>query len=88
MNKKTKKLIIDIGVSAVLAAVNILLWYIGQKSGEQIYWIAFVLVWFNIALAWLTRVRQKPISYIFLSTSLIVEILVLINIYWISTRVM
>lgn len=88
MNNKTKRLIIDLSVTAILVGGNIVLWLVGKKSGEQLYWVAFMLVWFNLALSWLTRNNHKPIYYLFLATSFIIEILILINIYWISTRLM
>ncbi|MCX6809347.1 MAG: hypothetical protein NTZ65_01160 [Candidatus Berkelbacteria bacterium] len=81
-----KKLIILIVVSLVLAGLNVWSWNLTQKNDLQLAWVAFGLVWLNIVFGWVTNHRQPTLSYIFFSTGLIINALVLINYFWILQR--
>jgi len=75
-------------MTIIVGGANIFVWYISKNLDSQIVWIGFTLVWFNLLLSWLTFARQHYISYMFVSTGLIIETMVLVNNYWVATRLM
>lgn len=83
-----KKYLVLIVATFIIAIANFVIWYFSKDAESQIFWIGFILVWFNLLLCWLTNFRQPYLTYLFLSTSVIIEILLLVNNFWISTRVL
>lgn len=81
-----KKLLYLVIVNLVLIAGNIFSWYVSLKLDYQLAWIAFVVIFLNIILSWVVRPRQKTIMYFFLSSSFIIELLLIINYYWIQRK--
>lgn len=81
-----KENLVLIIATVVIAAINV--WLYTKNDGLQVGFIAFVLVWFDLVLSWITFRRQQAIGYIYLSAGLIIEILLAVNIFWISTRVL
>jgi hypothetical protein len=79
-----KKIIVLIIASLVIAAVNIWMWQLTEVNDLQLAWVAFGLVWLNLILSWITERRQPSIAYFCLSTSLIIEIILAINYFWIQ----
>jgi len=84
-----KKNLVPLLLLAGAVGGNIYLGYLAYRSLYQPTgtWIGFVLVWLNILLGSLTFRRQRPISYLFLTACYIIELLSLVNIFWVTTRV-
>jgi len=74
------------GATVILAAANFVIYFLTRGSNDQVVWIGFTLVWLNLILSWLTYRRLPEISYLFLSTSLLIELLLVIDIYWVASR--
>lgn len=74
--------------TVIIGGINIFSWYASKNLDPQIVWIGFILVWFNLLLSWLTFARQPYISYIFISSSFVIEAMVLINNFFVSTRIL
>jgi hypothetical protein len=87
LSRKVQKLILDLSLTVAIAVLNVSSYLVGSKSGDQLYLVAFILVWFNLVFAWFVMKKRQPISYILFATSFVLEALVLINIYWIANRV-
>jgi len=85
-NYKLKKVHIIVVASIVLAAANFLLYFLTRDSSSQIVWIGFMLVWLNLILSWLTYRRLPEISYLFIATSFLIELLIVVDIYWITSK--
>ncbi len=83
---KLKKTHIIIAASIILAAANFLIYFLTRSSSSQIVWIGFMLVWLNLILSWLTYRRLPQVSYLFIATSLLIELLVVVDIYWIASK--
>jgi hypothetical protein len=83
-----KKYLVIIVLSLAIIAGNVICWYLARDLDTQMGWIAFILVWLNLALSWLTYRRTAVISYFFISVSIILEIFVLLNIFWVSTQIL
>lgn len=81
-----KKILYLLIANVVLVGGNVFSWYISLKLDYQLAWIAFILVFINLVLSWLVYPKQKTIMYFFLSSSLIIELLLIINFYWIQRR--
>lgn len=79
-----KKIYYYIIASVVLAGINIWVWQITTRIDYQLAWIAFLLVWIDIALSWIVYKKAVTITYFFLSCALIIEILLIVNYYWIQ----
>lgn len=77
-----KRIIVLIIVSLVIAAINIWMWQLTEKNDLQLAWVAFGLVWLNLILSWITERRQPTIAYLCLSTSLIIEAILMVNYFW------
>jgi len=80
--EKMKKIIVLIVASLVIAAINFWTWQLTEKIDLQLAWVAFSLVWVNLILSWITERRQRAISYLLLSSSLIIEAILLVNYFW------
>lgn len=83
-----KKNLVLIVATLIVVVANIIIWYFFRNEEFQIYWIGFILVWFNLLLCWLTNLRQPYLANLFLSTSIIIEIMLLANNFWVSTKVL
>jgi|GEM_PF-2728187 len=79
-----KKFIVLIIVSLVIVAVNIWMWQLTEVNDLQLAWVTFGLVWLNLILSWVTERRQPNIAYFCLSTSLIIEAILVVNYFWIQ----
>jgi hypothetical protein len=77
-----KKIIVLIIASLVIAAVNMWVWQLTEMNDLQLAWVAFGLVWLNLILSWITERRQPTIAYFCLSTSLIIEAILIVNYFW------
>ena len=77
-----KKIIVLIIASVIIIGLNIWTWQLTQTNDLQLAWIAFSLVWVNLILSWITERRQTTITYLLLSTSLIIEAILLVNYFW------
>jgi len=80
-----KKIVMTIVATVLIAFVNILLLVLGSRD-SQFVWVAFMLVWANLLLGWLTQVRQPNITYMFFSVAIVIEAIIIINTYWILGR--
>ena len=67
-------------------ALNIWIWIVRDSSDTPINLVAFILIWFDLILAWLTFRRRQDIAHLFLAVGLIIAVLVLLNVYWVPTR--
>jgi hypothetical protein len=72
--------------SIFLALANFAIYFFNRDSSDQIIWICFVLVWLDLVLSWLTYRRLENIAYLFLATALLLELLTVVDIYWVSSR--
>ncbi|MFH1855061.1 MAG: hypothetical protein ABH810_01485 [bacterium] len=81
-----KKILTFLIINAVLVAGNIYAWLLTLKVDYQLAWVAFVIVLVNIILSLLVLSRQKTIMYFFATSSLIIELLLIINYFWIQGR--
>ena len=72
--------------TVVLAAANFVIYFLTRNLNYQIVWIGFMLVWLNLVLSWITYRRMPYVSYLFLATSFLIELLVIVDIYWIMAR--
>ena len=78
--KKNLKFIILSAISLLLAAYC---FYKNLTIDRQLAYIGVVLPAVNLIMALMVFKRQKQLSYIFVSTSLIIESFLLVNIFWI-----
>lgn len=83
---KNKTILVLAAVTLVVAGINILVWWVSRDTDPQLAWIGFILVWFNLLLGWLTFARQRAITYLFFSIALLIEIILIVNKYWILSR--
>ncbi|MFH1767386.1 MAG: hypothetical protein ABH826_04875 [Patescibacteria group bacterium] len=81
-----KKILTFLIINAILVAGNIYAWLLTLKVDYQLAWVAFVIVLVNIILSLLVLSRQKTIMYFFATSSLIIELLLIINYFWIQGR--
>ena len=72
--------------TVVLAGANLGVWYLANSTDPQIAWVCFVLVWLNLILGWLTLRRQPLLTALFFSAGAILELILIVNKFWISTR--
>jgi len=86
LEKAMKKILTFLIINAVLVAGNIYAWLLTLKVDYQLAWVAFVIVLVNIILSLLVLSRQKTIMYFFATSSLIIELLLIINYFWIQGR--
>jgi len=54
----------------------------------QMAWIAFVLVWLNIFVGVFAHQKQPQIYILYYFASLLILSLSLLNIFWLSTRIL
>lgn len=86
--KINSKKVIKACLIAIVATINILLWYYGKERDFQVSTIAFVLVWLNFCLSLFTYKRQPNISYVLLGASFVLEMLLAVNLFWVVGRTM
>jgi len=79
-----KKNILFIVVSVVCAGLNLYGWQITLKLDTQLAWVALILVFLNIILSWLMWRRNRHLAYIFIAASLLVELLIFINYFYLQ----
>lgn len=79
-----KRNLIFIITSIVIAGLNIYGWQITLKLDTRLAWIALALIFLNLILAWLTWRRNRYISYLFVTSSLIVELIIFNNYFWLQ----
>jgi len=79
-----KQTIFFVLVSLVIAAANIYLWLVGRDTFYELSWIGFVLIWGNLILTWFIFYKQRTLSIVYLSSAALIEVLLAINLYWIS----
>ena len=72
--------------TVVLAVANVLIWLRAQQTDLQLAWVAFILVWVDLVFSWLIMRSQRKISYIFIATAAVVEVLVTVYIFWVLQR--
>jgi hypothetical protein len=77
-----KKNLIFILVSVACAGLNLYGWQITLKLDTQLAWIALILIFLNLLLAWLTWRRNRYITVLFVASSFIIEILIFVNFFW------
>lgn len=70
--------------TAVIAGLNVWLFIISQSLDIQLAYVAFVIVWIDLVVAWLINKKQPSLSYMFFATAIIVEALLAINYFWIQ----
>lgn len=78
-----KKNFILITTSALLAVLNLFSWQLTLKIDIQLAWVALILVFVNLTLAWLVQRRNVYVALIFIGSSFLIEFLLLINYFWI-----
>ncbi len=71
-------------LTAVCAGLNLYGWQITLKMDVQLAWIALILVFLNLLLAWLTWRKNKYIAVLFVGSSFIIELLIFINFFWVQ----
>jgi len=79
-----KKIYYFILATIVLVGLNIWVWGFTLQLDYQLGWIAFLLVFLNIAIAWLLYNKSEALMYFFFVCSLIIEILLIVNYFWIQ----
>jgi len=70
--------------TAIIIGLNIFSFLITRGIDYQLAWIAFLLVWVDLALAWLINSKAQAIMYFFYTTAFIIEVLLIINYYWVQ----
>lgn len=80
-----KKSLVFIVVSVACAGLNLYGWQITLKLDVQLAWIALILVFVNLILAWLMWRRNKYIALLFIGTGLLIELLIFVNYYYLQT---
>jgi len=78
--KKYLPLIIS---TVVLAAGNILIWTKTSQTNLQIAPVSFALVWVDLVFSWVVAKSQRPISYLFVATAVLIELLTVTYIFWV-----
>lgn len=85
---KIKKYYTLIALSVLLIASNILIFWFSKNNQLEMRWVGFSLVWLNLIISWVTFGRKKDITYLFLAGSAAILIFLLVNNYWVSTRIL
>jgi len=80
-----KRNLIFIIVSIITAGLNLYGWQITLKLDTQLAWIALILVFVDLVLAWLMWRRNKYIALLFIGTGLLLELLIFVNYYYLQT---
>ena len=70
--------------SIILAGLNLYGWQITLKLDTQLAWVALVLVFVNLILSWLMWRRNRYIAVLFITASFLIEVLILVNYFWIQ----
>jgi len=73
-------------MTVAVAALNVWVWILLRKIEQEIAWVGFAIVWFNLIIGWLTLQRQAALTYLFFSVALILEIVLLIDKFWVLSR--
>jgi hypothetical protein len=81
-----KKYLAPVLFTAVIAAGNVWLWLILRDIEQEISWVVFAVVWFNLIIGWFTFRRQMVLTYIFFAVALILELVLLVDKFWIMGR--
>lgn len=79
-----KKNLLQIIMTIVIAGLNVWLFIISQSVDAQLAYVAFVIVWIDLVVAWLIKKRQPSLSYMFMSTAIIINVLIAVNCFWIQ----
>ncbi|OQA52133.1 MAG: hypothetical protein BWY43_00617 [candidate division WS2 bacterium ADurb.Bin280] len=69
-----------------VAAVNILLWYFLRTKDLQLMTVVFALVWIDLVLAIFVLKKQASIFYLLISAAFLLEMVALINVYYVMER--
>jgi len=79
-----KKNLFIIIATIIIAGLNVWLFIISQTIDIQLAYVAFVVVWIDLAVSWFINKKQPALSYMFFATALIVEALLAVNYFWIQ----
>jgi hypothetical protein len=79
--KKTHYYII---ATIILAGLNVWAWNLNLKIDYQLAWIAFLLVFIDLAIGWFVYTKSEANLYLFFTSALIIELLLIINSLWIQ----
>lgn len=79
-----KKIHYYIIATLVLIGLNIWAWSLNLKLDYQLAWIAFLLVFVDLAIGWLVYAKSEAILYLFFTSAFVIEVLLIINYFWIQ----
>lgn len=65
-------------ITVVLCVVNIYVGYLAFTDKNTIFWLAFILVWFNLLFGWLVQKKQLILASLFWLSALIIAALSLL----------
>lgn len=78
MKLKLKEKTTKILVTVLLSLLNIYVGYLAFTGQNTIFWLAFILVWFNLLFGWLVQKRQLVLASLFWMSAVIIAILSLL----------
>lgn len=71
----------------IISAFSI--WYFGKgKEFDDLIWIGSILAVFNCIAGWLAYSKESSIGYIYFIVGEMILILISLNVFWISSRVL
>ena len=79
-----KKIIFPIVATLVIGGLNIWTFLLTNQTDLQFAWVSVAIVWIDLVIAWLINKKQPSISYMFFATGIIIDILLLVNYFWIQ----
>ncbi|PIT97085.1 hypothetical protein COT77_03425 [Candidatus Berkelbacteria bacterium CG10_big_fil_rev_8_21_14_0_10_41_12] len=65
-------------ISAVLVGLNIYVGFLSFTKGATIFWLSFVLVWFDLLFGWIVQKRQIVLALLFWLAAFIILILAIL----------
>lgn len=81
-NEKSAKVLITV----VLVLVNIYTGFLAFSGGGTVFWLSFILVWFNLLFGWIVQKKQLILASLFWLSALIIAILSLLYQFIILSR--
>jgi len=73
-------------IVAVVASINILIWHFLRTRDLQLVTVVFALVWLDLIMAIFVIKKQVYIFYILVSAAFLLEVITIINIYYVMER--
>lgn len=78
MKIKFKDKSLKTSITVVLVLLNIYIGYLAFSNKNTIFWLTFILVWFNLLFGWVVQKKQFILASLFWFSALIIVILSLL----------